>query len=77
MKLIGIQAVYTVFSHLFFIGLSFWAIRALRFDALIRRNHIPQAQLILVFVAIAIGYNVSSFFLSMVTQAHNFIYLLR
>ncbi|MFD1671254.1 DUF1146 family protein [Agrilactobacillus yilanensis] len=76
MKIVGLQAVYTAFSHIFFIVLTFWAIRSLRFDALIKRDHVPQAQLILVFLAIAIGYNVSSFFLSLVEQAHNFIYLL-
>lgn len=77
MKYVGLQAIYTVFSHLFFITLAFWGVRALRFESLVKRDHIPQAQLILVFVAIVIGYNVSSFFLSLVTQAQNFIYLLK
>ncbi|WP_416353047.1 DUF1146 family protein [Agrilactobacillus fermenti] len=77
MKYVGIQAIYTVTSHIFFIVLSFWAIQSLRFDQIVKRDHIPQAQLILVFIAIAIGYNVSSFFISLVEQAHNFIFLFR
>ncbi|MCH4170968.1 MAG: DUF1146 family protein [Lactobacillus sp.] len=71
----GLQALYTVLSHMFFIVLTFWGIRALRFDQIIKREHVPQAQLILAFVAIAIGYNVSQFFLNLVDQAHSFIYI--
>ncbi|GLY09027.1 DUF1146 family protein [Bacillus badius] len=59
----GQDALFSILSHLVFIGLSFWALQAVRLDQLIKANHIFQARLLFVVLSIAIGSTVSNFFL--------------
>ncbi|WP_203663418.1 DUF1146 family protein [Lacticaseibacillus sp. 53-4] len=62
---LGITGAVTLVSHFVFIMITFRLLFALRFD-----------KLLMVFLAIAIGYNVSEFFLSLLTAAHSLTYLL-
>lgn len=59
----GQLALISIMSHLFFIGITFWALQALHFDKLLRGNRVFQARLIYILLTIAIGSAVSSFFL--------------
>jgi uncharacterized integral membrane protein (TIGR02327 family) len=59
----GQQALLSLLSHLFFIAISWWALQAVRLDKLIRPNHVFQARLLYILLAIVIGSSVSNFFL--------------
>jgi uncharacterized integral membrane protein (TIGR02327 family) len=59
----GQQALLSLISHLVFIAISWWALQAVRLDKLIRPNHVFQARLLYVLLAIIIGSSVSNFFL--------------
>ncbi|WP_062108482.1 DUF1146 family protein [Bacillus niameyensis] len=60
---LGQQALLTLFSHLFFIGISFFALQALHFDKFIKANRVFQARLLYILLTIVIGTTVSNFFL--------------
>lgn len=57
------QPLLAIISHIFFIGVSFYAMRALMLDKIIKSNHVFQAQIIYIFLSIVIGTSVSNFFL--------------
>ncbi|MBO1004784.1 DUF1146 family protein [Pseudogracilibacillus auburnensis] len=60
---IGQEAIIQLISHLFFIGVTFFALQALNFDKLIRKNRVFQARLLYILLTITIGASVSNFFL--------------
>lgn len=68
---IGVTSLLTLISHFFFILITFRLLFAVRFDRLLKANHVRDGQLLIVFLAIAIGYNVSEFFISFMTSAIN------
>jgi len=59
----GQIALVSILSHLVFIAISWWALQAIRLDKLLRPNHVFQAQLLYILLAIFIGSSVSNFFL--------------
>jgi uncharacterized integral membrane protein (TIGR02327 family) len=59
----GQQALISIFSHLLFIGLSWWALQAIHFDKLLRPNRVLQARVLYILLSIFIGSTVSNFFL--------------
>ncbi|WP_462411337.1 DUF1146 family protein [Neobacillus sp. Marseille-QA0830] len=59
----GQIALISILSHLVFIAISWWALQAIRLDKLLRPNHIAQARLLYILLAIVIGSTVSNFFL--------------
>ena len=61
--IIGQQALLGTISHIFFIALSFYALRAIMFEKWIKKNHVFQAQLLYILLSITIGSIVSNFFL--------------
>lgn len=61
----GQQAVLGVLSHAFFIGITFYALRSVMFEKVVKKHHVFQVQLLYILVSIAIGSTVSNFFLSM------------
>lgn len=65
-----------IISHMVFIFLSFWALKSTRIETWIRKNHVPEARLLYFFIAIALGYNVSSFFISFITVSRNVAFLI-
>lgn len=52
-----------ILSHIFFIGITFYALQSLRVDTIIRKHRVFQAQLLFILLSIAIGSAVSNFFL--------------
>jgi uncharacterized integral membrane protein (TIGR02327 family) len=59
----GQIALLSIFSHLVFIALTWWALQCIRLDKLLKPNHIFQARLLYILLAIVIGSSVSNFFL--------------
>ncbi|MGM7634727.1 MULTISPECIES: DUF1146 family protein [unclassified Bacillus (in: firmicutes)] len=59
----GQEALISILSHIVFIGLSFWALQAVRYEQIIKANHVFQARLLFILLSIAIGSAVSNFFL--------------
>lgn len=61
----------TIISHMFFIFTSFWAMKAMRIEKWIRKNHESEARILYFFLSIALGYTVSSFFLDFISMSRN------
>lgn len=59
----GHQALVSIISHLAFIAIAWWALQSLNFEKIIRGNHVFQARLLFILLAIVIGSIVSNFFL--------------
>ena len=65
----GQQALISIISHLFFIGISFYALQSLNFEKLLRANKVFQARLLYILLTIVIGATVSNFFLDYLNWA--------
>jgi len=72
---IGQQAVLGIFSHAFFIGITFYALRAVMIEKVVKKQHVFQVQLLYILLSIAIGATVSNFFLSMSTWSRQLPYI--
>ena len=59
----GIEAIVSIFSHLIFITLAWWALQSINFEKFLRANRVFQARLLYILLSIAIGSIVSNFFL--------------
>jgi uncharacterized integral membrane protein (TIGR02327 family) len=59
----GQQALLSLITHLVFIAIAWWALQAVRLDKLLKPNHVFQARLLYILLAIVIGSSVSNFFL--------------
>lgn len=57
------QPLLAIASHIFFIGISFYALQAIMPEKIIRKNRVFQAQTLFILLSIAIGWSVSNFFL--------------
>lgn len=73
--MIGQQALISIFSHIFFTGVSFYALRAVMFEKWIRKHNVLQAQILYIFLSIAIGTTVSTFFLNISSWSRQLPYL--
>jgi len=62
---IGQQAILGILSHVFFIGITFFALRAVMIEKVVKKQHVFQVQLLYILLSIAIGTSVSNFFLNM------------
>nr|WP_026572728.1 DUF1146 family protein [Bacillus sp. UNC438CL73TsuS30] len=59
----GQIALLSIASHLVFIALSWWALQAIRLEKVLKANHVFQARLLYILLAIFLGSTVSNFFL--------------
>lgn len=71
MQYYGVDALVRIVSHLAFIYLTFWGMKAIRLETFFRPYHTNQVRLVLTLVAIVIGYQVSSFFLEVLALCRN------
>lgn len=69
------QAILGILSHAFFIGIAFYALRALMLEKVVKKQHVFQVQLLYIMLSIAIGTSVSNFFLSMSNWSRQLPYL--
>ncbi|HLR91757.1 MAG TPA: DUF1146 family protein [Atopostipes sp.] len=77
MEYIRVQSLITIFSHLFFIALSYWAVQSLRTEHLFKKGTPQQLRVFYVLFAVALGYTVSSFFLDFMTYTQNLLTFLQ
>lgn len=73
----GINGLFTILSHLAFIYMVWRTLIALRFDKILRVDRVRESQLLLFFVAVGLGYLVSSCFLSLIDAVRNMTYLIK
>lgn len=66
---LGVHAVIIIIIYLITVGLSFQAIKALRVEKFIRKNHNFEAQILLLFIAIALGFLVGNFVITFIDQS--------
>ncbi|KRN01756.1 hypothetical protein FD13_GL000585 [Levilactobacillus senmaizukei DSM 21775 = NBRC 103853] len=76
MKQLGVQGILTIVSHLFFIAIAFWAISGLHIERLMT-FYPRQSRLLIVMLAVAIGFGCSSFFLDFIDNVRNLGYLVK
>ena len=72
---IGQQAILGILSHAFFIAITFFALRALMIEKIVKKQHVFQVQLLYILLSIAIGSSVSNFFLNMSNWSRQLPYL--
>jgi uncharacterized integral membrane protein (TIGR02327 family) len=74
-QVFGVDAILRLVSHFIFIYLSWWALQAFRIDTLFKKGnqHNNQIRFIYLFLAIAIGFTVSSFFLEFLSLSRNLV----
>ena len=74
MQYYGMDALVRIISHLAFIYLAFWGLRAVRLETLFRSFNNRQIRLVMTLVAIVLGYQASSFFLEVLALCRNLFY---
>ncbi|TQR21176.1 DUF1146 family protein [Psychrobacillus vulpis] len=73
--LTGQQAIIAILANVFFIGISFYALRAIMVEKFIKKNHVFQAQLFFILASIMIGSSVASFFLNLTAWSNQLPFL--
>ena len=63
---LGVHALISIIIYLITIGLSFQIMKSVRIEKIIRKNKIFEAQLLLIFAAIALGFLVGNFFITLI-----------
>lgn len=72
---LGMDAAVSIFSHIFFIGVTFYALQAFRMEQLFKKGRTFQIQLIYILLSIAIGSSVSNFILDITGWSRQLPYL--
>lgn len=75
MQTVGIQGIITILSHVFFIWISLTLVQMIDTSKFIRKGDPRRAQLLMMFIAIALGFTVSSFFIDIITASQNLKFL--
>lgn len=63
---LGVHTVISIIIYLISIGLSFQAVKALNVEKFLRKGRTFEAQVLLIFMAIALGYLVASFVINFI-----------
>lgn len=63
---LGVHAAISIVIYLISIGFSFQAIKALNIEKIIRKGHTFEAQILLLFIAIGLGYLVGKFVITFI-----------
>ena len=63
---LGVHALISIIIYLITIGLSFQIMKSVRIENIIRKNKVFEAQLLLIFAAIALGFLVGNFFITLI-----------
>ena len=63
---LGVHALISIVIYLITIGLSFQIMKSVRIEKIIRKNRVFEAQLLLIFAAIALGFLVGNFFITLI-----------
>ncbi|MCA0989016.1 DUF1146 family protein [Guptibacillus algicola] len=57
------QSIFSIFIHLVFLLITWWALQTVRFDVFVKKPNSPQAKVLMILLTISIGSLTSSFFL--------------
>ncbi len=76
MKIFGIQALVTLVIYFLFIAMAFWSVQEIHIERYIPLRALP-GKLLIVLLSVTIGYGCSEFFLSVITNIRNLIYLIK
>ncbi|MHC9532925.1 DUF1146 family protein [Dellaglioa sp. BT-FLS60] len=77
MNTVGIQSLVTLMSHLMFIVIAFWAIQGLRIDRFFPQSNQQRIRVLIVLLAILLGYTSSTFFLNFIDNVRNLVFLVK
>lgn len=75
MKAVGVMALLGIISHFVFIILAFMGLQTLRLDRYFMKEQQAMFKLVLIMLAVAIGFGCSSFFLSFIDNVRNLSFL--
>ncbi|MBO0450289.1 DUF1146 domain-containing protein [Enterococcus sp. MJM12] len=71
MQVYGVDAIVRIISHFAFVYLAFWGLRSLRLDTLFKSFQTAQIRIVILMLAISLGYLTSSFFLEILNLLKN------
>lgn len=71
----GQQALFGIMAYVFFIGVTFYALQALRLEQLFKKGKTLQIQLIYILLSIAVGSSVADFFINFSNWSQQLPYL--
>ncbi|WHA10071.1 DUF1146 family protein [Enterococcus montenegrensis] len=71
MQVYGVDAIVRIISHFAFVYLAFWGLRSLRLDTLFKSFQTAQIRIVILMLAIILGYLTSSFFLEILNLLKN------
>ncbi|WEV39315.1 DUF1146 family protein [Lactobacillus sp. ESL0680] len=63
---LGVHALISIVIYLITIGLSFQIMKSVRIEKIIRKGRTFEAQLLLIFAAIGLGFLVGNFFVTLI-----------
>lgn len=63
---LGVHAIISIIIYLITIGLSFQAVKNIKFEKIIQRGHIFETQILYLFTAIALGFLVGNFVITFI-----------
>ncbi|MBI0120449.1 DUF1146 domain-containing protein [Lactobacillus sp. M0398] len=63
---LGVHALISIVIYLITIGLSFQIMKSVHIEKIIRKNRVFEAQLLLIFAAIALGFLVGNFLITLI-----------
>lgn len=75
MQSIGYMAIISMISHVSFIYITWIAIQGFNFEPLVRKNHVTEARIIIMFITIVIGTGVSRFVLDIIQWSQDLLFL--
>lgn len=75
MLTIGYFSLIAIFSHIFFIFITWIALQSINFEIIIRKNHVREARLLVILLTIFIGSTVSNFVLDIIRWSQDLVYL--
>lgn len=75
MQSVAYMSLISIFSHIFFIYLTWKVMIAVNVEPFIRKNKVNEARLLLILLTIAIGSSVSRFVLDLIQWSQNMQYL--
>lgn len=73
---LGAQAATGIFSHILFIGITFYALQSLRLEQFFKKGHTFQIQLTYILLSVVIGTAVSNFLIQFISWSKQLFYLI-
>lgn len=74
MSSISMQALFTILCHFIFIYFAYQVLSVIRFDVFLHSHQEAKARVLKIMLAIALGYSVSSFLVSIIVNLQNVIF---